>query len=353
MAVGKTAALGEIGSGTLAILGCGALGTAILLGLLSDSLDLPGVAKRNDGQNGWSKAYRFVACVRREQAADTIRQKVQEVAPKASSLVDIQVCNNVEAIRTADIVLLAVQPHLLAELLQEPHMSDSLRGKIIISVLAGVTVNDIQSAITMNLETAVAAAAAQHTSPLELDSPPQKKNTYTIVRAMPNINCFAGQSTTIIERDSSSSSSSSSSMQDDNTLHLVSNLFHSLGKVFFTSPSTMNACTALCGSTPAFFTIVLEGLIEGAIAAGLKPDEALQMLSHTMMGTGALMMSQGGRDPAAVRHQVTSPGGSTIRGVLSLEENRVRWSFARALEISAAKAGDLGGSSSGSSGSSK
>lgn len=138
---------------------------------------------------------------------------------------------------------------------------------------------------------------------------------------------------------------------DDDTLHLVSNLFHSLGKVFFTSPSTMNACTALCGSTPAFFTIVLEGLIEGAIAAGLKPDEALQMLSHTMMGTGALMMSQGGRDPAAVRHQVTSPGGSTIRGVLSLEENRVRWSFARALEISAAKAGDLGGSSS--SGSSK
>lgn len=116
----------------------------------------------------------------------------------------------------------------------------------------------------------------------------------------------------------------------------------------------MNACTALCGSTPAFFTIVLEGLIEGAIAAGLKPDEALQMLSHTMMGTGALMMSQGGRDPAAVRHQVTSPGGSTIRGVLSLEENRVRWSFARALEISAAKAGDLGGSgSSSSSGSSK
>lgn len=272
------------------------------------------------------------------------------MAPKASSLVDIQVCNNVEAIRTADIVLLAVQPHLLAELLQEPHMSDSLRGKIIISVLAGVTVNDIQSAITMNLGTA--AAAAQHTALLELEpeSPPQKKNTYTIVRAMPNINCFAGQSTTIIERDISSSSSSS--MQDDNTLHLVSNLFHSLGKVFFTSPSTMNACTALCGSTPAFFTIVLEGLIEGAIAAGLKPDEALQMLSHTMMGTGALMMSQGGRDPAAVRHQVTSPGGSTIRGVLSLEENRVRWSFARALEISAAKAGDLGGSSS-SSGSSK
>lgn len=342
----------------------GALGTAILLGLLSDSLDLPGVAKRNDGQNGWSKAYRFVACVRydfdilrdsstlsilsqlkcfvhrRKQAADTIRQKVQEVAPKASALVDIQVCNNVEAIRTADIVLLAVQPHLLAELLQEPHMSDSLRGKIIISVLAGVTVNDIQSAINMNSET---AAAAQHTSPLELDSPPQKKNTYTIVRAMPNINCFAGQSTTIIERDSSSTSSSM--QDDDNTLHLVSNLFHSLGKVFFTSPSTMNACTALCGSTPAFFTIVLEGLIEGAIAAGLKPDEALQMLSHTMMGTGALMMSQGGRDPAAVRHQVTSPGGSTIRGVLSLEENRVRWSFARALEISAAKAGDLGGSS--------
>lgn len=274
------------------------------------------------------------------------------MAPKASSLVDIQVCNNVEAIRTADIVLLAVQPHLLAELLQEPHMSDSLRGKIIISVLAGVTVNDIQSAITMNLETAVAAAAAQHTSPLELESPPQKKNTYTIVRAMPNINCFAGQSTTIIERDISSSSSSSSMQDDDDTLHLVSNLFHSLGKVFFTSPSTMNACTALCGSTPAFFTIVLEGLIEGAIAAGLKPDEALQMLSHTMMGTGALMMSQGGRDPAAVRHQVTSPGGSTIRGVLSLEENRVRWSFARALEISAAKAGDLGGSSS-SSGSSK
>lgn len=102
----------------------------------------------------------------------------------------------------------------------------------------------------------------------------------------------------------------------------------------------MDACTALCGSTPAFFAVILEGLVEGAIATGLKPDDALQMVSHAMMGTASLV--QEGWSARAVRHGVTSPGGSTVQGVLALEEDRVRWTFAKALRVAASGAAKLG-----------
>lgn len=232
---------------------------------------------------------------------------------------EIKLCHNVDAVREADIVLLAVQPHLLVDLLHEPHMKDALVGKIIISVLAGVTVNEIRSALQSETARFPSSQSCLH--------------HYTIVRAMPNINCFAKQSTTIIERGS----------VNDDILNTVSDLFRCVGEVFFTEPSTMDACTALCGSTPAFFTVVLEGLVEGAIAAGLKPDDALQIVSHAMMGTASLISQ--GRQPASVRHQVTSPGGSTIKGVLALEESGTRWNFARALRVAAAAAADLGSSS--------
>ena len=196
---------------------------------------------------------------------------------------------------------------MLKELFEEPGMREALSEKIIISVLAGVTVADIKSAHAL----------------------PETQSRH-IIRVMPNINCFAKASTTVIERGSFPPA----------VLDIVTQLFSCLGKVFYTEPDAMDACTALCGSTPAFFTVVLEGLVEGAIATGIKPADALEMAAHVMLGTATLVMQ--GRQPTAVRQEVMSPKGSTVQGVLALEEGRIRWTFARALQVAAGAAARLG-----------
>ncbi|KXT10306.1 hypothetical protein AC579_1120 [Pseudocercospora musae] len=291
----------------LVILGCGALGTAILLGLLSGAPTscAPHGLDANDAKVNTPS--RFIACVRRNESADAVKRALKNSGSDPSNAVDIRVCDNVNAVQQADIILLAIQPHLLHNLLSEPGMRKALDGRLVISVLAGSTVHDIR-------------AALEHSGTTQ----------HQIVRAMPNINCFAKQSTTVIERGSAS----------QHSMKLVSSLFQCVGEVFFTDPSTMDACTALCGSTPAFFTIVLEGLVEGAIATGIKSDDALKMAAHAMMGTASLILQD--RQPAAVRHDVTSPGGSTIQGVLALEENRVRWAITRALQVATTAASKLG-----------
>ncbi|EME89454.1 uncharacterized protein MYCFIDRAFT_128589, partial [Pseudocercospora fijiensis CIRAD86] len=250
---------------------------------------------------------RFIACVRRNASADVVKRRLGNAGLSSLNAVDIRVCDNLNAVREANIVLIATQPHHLRNLLDEPGMREALDGKLIISVLAGVTVHDIEVAL-------------EHSG----------TDQHHIVRVMPNINCFAKQSTTVIERGSAS----------QHSMDVASSIFKRVGDVFFTEALTMDACTALCGSTPAFFTVVLEGLIEGAIATGIKSDDALKMAAHAMMGTASLILQ--GRQPAAVRHEVMSPGGSTIQGVLVLEENRARWAFTQALQVAKAAASKLG-----------
>ncbi|KXS94285.1 hypothetical protein AC578_6393 [Pseudocercospora eumusae] len=295
----------------LVILGCGALGTAILLGLLSGSSNSFAPHGLNGHDSKFNVPSRFIACVRRNESADAVKRELKNARPNATNAVDIRVCDNVNAVQEASVVLLAIQPHQLRNLLDEPGMREALDGKLIVSVLAGVTVHDIE-------------AALKHGD----------RNQHHIVRVMPNINCFAKQSTTVIERGSAS----------QHSMELVSSLFKCVGAVFFTEPSNMDACTALCGSTPAFFTIILEGLVEGAIATGIKSDDALKMAAHAMMGTASLILQD--RQPAAVRHDVTSPGGSTIQGVLALEEKCVRWAFTKALQVATTAASKLGSNES-------
>lgn len=102
----------------------------------------------------------------------------------------------------------------------------------------------------------------------------------------------------------------------------------------------MDVCTALCGSTPAFFTLVLEGLVEGAISLGLNHAVALKMAAHSMLGTAGMALS--GMEPQVIRHGVATPGGSSIHGVLALEDSRVRSCFANALRVATLAASDLG-----------
>jgi pyrroline-5-carboxylate reductase len=175
-----------------------------------------------------------------------------------------------------------------------------VRGKLLISILAGVTISDIEAII---------------------DDPnePSSKPT-TIVRAMPNIASFARESMTVIEAPEGTPAQ---------TFHVVDWLFGSIGTVRYITASHFDTCTALCASTPAFFAVMLEALVDGAVMLGLSRLDAQIMAAQAMKGSAALVLK--GEHPVSVKEKVTTPGGSTIRGLLKLEQGNLRALLAGAL----------------------
>ena len=96
----------------------------------------------------------------------------------------------------------------------------------------------------------------------------------------------------------------------------------------------MDAVTSLNGSGPAFAYIVLEALCDGGVRMGLRRDTAMQIAAQMLQGA-ARMVLQTGLHPAALKDQVTTPAGSTIAGLLILEDGRIRSVIARAVEEAA------------------
>lgn len=107
-------------------------------------------------------------------------------------------------------------------------------------------------------------------------------------------------------------------------------LFARLGTVIPLDEALIEPATALMGCGPAFFALVVEALVEGGVLHGLPPGDAAQMVVETMAGTAALMAA-GDLDTPALRRRVTSPGGSTARGLAALERGGVRAAFNEAV----------------------
>jgi len=110
----------------------------------------------------------------------------------------------------------------------------------------------------------------------------------------------------------------------------VLELFGRLGLVMPIDETLIDAATALMGCGPAFFALVVEALVDAGVRHGLAPAEAARMVVETMAGTAALL-TDSDLDSANVRRRVTSPGGSTARGLAELERGRVRSAFADAV----------------------
>ena len=102
----------------------------------------------------------------------------------------------------------------------------------------------------------------------------------------------------------------------------------------------MNAVTALSGSGPAYFFLVMEAMQNAAAELGLAPDTARRLCQQTALGA-ARMAIESGEDVSTLRERVTSPGGTTERGIEALESAGLRDAFREALTAAAARAGEL------------
>ncbi|KAI1431416.1 pyrroline-5-carboxylate reductase dimerization-domain-containing protein [Xylaria sp. CBS 124048] len=303
---------------TMAVLGCGTMGIAILSGILASLQEMNGprpLQTCNTGSRDEVPARlpsRFIACVRRPESAKRVKQALWE----HSATVKVVQNENVPAAMKAEVILLACKPNAIEALLNEPGMGKALHGKLLISICAGVTVQQIE----IILHGAVPV------------KDPDIDGRCRIVRACPNTTSIVRESMTVI--------ANSEPPLQPATLSLVTWIFKRIGDVVYLPATKMNASTALCASGPAFFSLMLEAAIDGAVAMGLPRPEAQRMAAQTMRGTAGLILS--GEHPALLREKVCTPGGCSIGGLLVLEDAGVRGSVARAVREAACVASQLG-----------
>ncbi|KAK8843997.1 pyrroline-5-carboxylate reductase [Kwoniella newhampshirensis] len=311
---------------TLAVLGCGTMGIAILSGVLTSLESRLSQRPLDQSPNGDGKIEppsgistptasqfldapeeslpsKFIATVGREETGRKLRKTFSTMGSLGAQVEVRAGEGNVRTVKEADVILVCSKPQIARSILLEEGMSEALDGKLVISICAGVTISQLQGWV------------------------PASAN---VVRAMPNTNCKIQEGMTVV-----------TPISDPLSRTLILNIFTSCGRCRFLDEKHFDASTALAGSGPAFVALVLEAMVDGGVMMGLPRAEALELAAQTMQGTGRMAL-YGGLHPAQLKDSVTTPGGCTIAGLLTLEDGRVRSTMARAIQVATNHAAGLG-----------
>ena len=205
--------------------------------------------------------------------------------------------------RNADIILLAVKPQAVREVLEEikPEMKP---GKLIISVVTSVSTQLIEKQLGLDLP---------------------------VVRAMPNTPCAIGCGMTALAKGIHAGKEH---------LEIAKAMFEAVGRVVVVEEKQIDAVTGLSGSGPAFIYILLESLAEGGVKVGLPRDISTLLAAQTMMGAARMVLDTGDH-PALLKDAVTTPAGSTMDGILELEDGKVRVTLIKAVMKATQRAKEL------------
>jgi pyrroline-5-carboxylate reductase len=123
-------------------------------------------------------------------------------------------------------------------------------------------------------------------------------------------------------------------------LQLVEELLRPVGKVVRVPESQQDAVTALSGSGPAYFFFLVEAMIDAGILLGLPRAVAAELIVQTAVGS-ARMLRESGEHPVLLREAVTSPGGTTIAAIRTMEDHGVRAAMLAAIEAARDRSQEL------------
>ena len=153
-----------------------------------------------------------------------------------------------------------------------------------------------------------------------------------VIRVMPNTPALVGKGASAFSRGTRAT---------DEDANFVMNLLGSVGKVLEVPEKQIDAITGLSGSGPAYIYTVIEALADGGVLVGLPKDKSLLLAAQTVAGAAEMVM-QTGEHPASLRDQVTSPGGTTIAGLASLESGKLRATLIDAVRAATVRSEELG-----------
>lgn len=247
---------------------------------------------------------RFIACVRSERSEQRLRDQFSKHVDTRRLLVTRGA--NVSAVQRSDVIILAADPADVETLLSERGIREASADKLLISVAAGWTRQRLERTLYGS------ESAASNTD-----------GRAWVVRTLRNIAALVSQSLTAIETYGSEPALPARYVQ------MTDSIFQQIGKTVHIDPKLMDATTAVAGSTPAFFAVICDALIDAAVAVGVPRGMANIMIVQAMQGTATLLQS--GLHPGLLKDQGTSPEGCTIGGLMVLEEAGVRGQLGRAL----------------------
>ena len=217
--------------------------------------------------------------------------------------------SNILAVQKADYVFLAVKPFILGTVLEEisPELKSRLNaGKVpvLISMAAGWTIEKIQTALGVK-------------APL--------------VRIMPNTPALISRGVVAM---------TPSPEVPAERIAELEQILSGAGLVDRVEERYMDAVTGLSGSGPAFVCMFIEALADGGVLAGLPRDKALRYAAQTVLGSAAMVLETS-KHPGELKDMVTSPGGTTIAGVATLENSGFRAAAINAVEAAWHRAREL------------
>lgn len=266
--------------GRVAIIGLGRIGTAIAAAVTG------------------SDTFRAAELVGAEPDTARAEQVAAELGIRTTT-------DNAEAVEGADVVLLAVKPHLVAEVVSS--IADRLGGQtLLVSVAAGIRTATIECALGRDLP---------------------------VVRIMPNTPLLVGQGMSVLTPGTHA---------DPDHLDRAAGLVAAAGDVRVIDERLFDAVTAVSGSGPAYVFALAEAMVAGAEAQGLAHDDAVALVEQTVAGAGALLR-QGDQDAAALREMVSSPGGTTLAGLARLEAAGLQAAVVDAIAAATERGRELGG----------
>ncbi len=264
----------------LALIGAGNMGEALVRGLITANL---------------VKAQNVVATAPRAERRAEL-EKVYGIAAMA---------DNVAAVKDADIVLLGVKPQILSKVLEQIAPAVTQSKPLILSVAAGFTIDSIEQRLGEGAR---------------------------IVRAMPNTPALVGFGATAIAMGIHTST--------EDLAHAQA-IFQAVGFVTVVDESLLDAVTGLSGSGPAYVFMIIEALADAGVKVGLPRRQAQALAAQTVLGSAKLLLETG-LHPGVLKDQVTSPGGTAIAGLHTLEQGGLRTTLINAVQAATERSKELG-----------
>ncbi|MEE8541025.1 MAG: pyrroline-5-carboxylate reductase [Desulfobacterales bacterium] len=213
--------------------------------------------------------------------------------------------SNQEVVASSDIIVYAVKPQIMASVLRET--ADSLdMSKLVISIAAGVPMEAIESCLNKDLR---------------------------LIRVMPNVAASVKEGAAAI-------AAGAHAREED--IELAMSIFNSVGRsVFLKENYLMDAVTGLSGSGPAYIFLVVDALADAGVKVGLSRQDALLLSIQTVLGA-AKMLLETKAHPGQLKDMVTSPGGTAIAGLHTLEKGGLRTTLINAVEAATMRSIELG-----------
>ena len=264
---------------TLGFVGAGAMGEALIKGIVAAGLVAPGSV--------------FAFDPRVDHVAELGRRYGIRMAK-----------GNAEIASEADVVILAVKPQIMSAVLGELRSAPKRRN-LFVSIAAGVSTARLRETLG-----------------------PEAR----IIRTMPNTPALVLEGVTAIARGPG---------LEPGDVEIAEELFRAVGKVVVLDEGLMDAVTGLSGSGPAYVAIVIEALADGGVNMGLDRATAMTLATQTVLGA-ARLLSETGLHPGALKDMVSSPGGTTIAGIAGLEQGGLRTTLITAVERATQRSRELG-----------